>query len=65
MTEQWPQRRLTADEITRAFWPAIHEKGIRFRWDPALVAKLAKIHENDKGEWLRMMPQLITWTEIR
>lgn len=63
-------RTLTADEIIRGFWLTMNDQGIRFRWSPALVAKLAKISENqprrwqEEPAWLRIMPQITTWTVL-
>lgn len=39
---------------------------IRFRWNPALVAKMAKVSEShtpwqEQPRWLRIMPQLTQW----
>lgn len=43
--------------------------GIRFRWSPALVAKLAKVSEartpwQEEPRWLRIMSQITAWTEL-
>lgn len=54
---------LAAEEIITAFWFA-QFRGIRFRWDPAMVARLAKVMPHKWGEespWLRMMPVLTSW----
>lgn len=42
---------------------------IRFRWSPALVAKLAKVGESrtpwqEEPRWLRIMPQLTAWRDL-
>lgn len=68
------ERRLAELEMTPGLWLALggsrsaslaFPPGIRFRWDPALVAKLGKVDGGKKwGEeprWVRIMPQLITW----
>lgn len=60
---------LTADEIITAFWFA-HSRGIRMRWSPALVAKMAKVNEGkptrwqEQPQWLRIMPQLTAWNVV-
>jgi hypothetical protein len=59
---------LTAEEVTRSFWYNMYP-GIRLRWSPSLVAKLAMVDGGKKwGEeprWLRIMPQITAWTVIR
>jgi len=57
---------LSADEISRAFWYA-NSRGIKFRWDPALVAKLAAVTPQKylgDPQWLRIMPRLTAWTVL-